>query len=63
MPSVISKASKNYSYGDVIAEYKPFVYVLDKIYREKFCNLCLNDGSTKHCSRCKQVYYCSVQCQ
>lgn len=31
--------------------------------KQKFCQICKSKRNTKRCSTCKQVFYCSIECQ
>lgn len=45
-----------------ISVFAMFSYIV-KLYQDKFCQECMAPHSTKLCSRCRTVHYCSSKCQ
>ncbi|KAA6378949.1 MAG: hypothetical protein EZS28_025524 [Streblomastix strix] len=59
-------AVKDLKAGDIVIHENPFAYQLPHL-QEKMCEVCFKQSSDKvsmsQCSRCKQVCYCSRECQ
>ncbi|KAA6362266.1 MAG: hypothetical protein EZS28_042207, partial [Streblomastix strix] len=59
-------AAQDLKAGDIVIHENPFAYQLPHL-QEKMCEVCFKQSSDKvsmsQCSRCKQVCYCSRECQ
>ncbi|KAA6374220.1 MAG: hypothetical protein EZS28_030253 [Streblomastix strix] len=60
-------AAQDLKPGDVVICEQPFSYQLTDEYQFQMCDYCYRDASNeiqmKRCTRCKQVSYCSKECQ
>ncbi|KAH9410476.1 hypothetical protein TYRP_023622 [Tyrophagus putrescentiae] len=64
MPAI---STKDYAVGDLICSELPFVNVVQKDVKSKYCDNCLcrssKTVSLKKCSGCMNMHYCSKSCQ
>ncbi|XP_066529199.1 N-lysine methyltransferase SMYD2-A [Hoplias malabaricus] len=58
------RATKFFKVGDLIFECPAYSYVLTVNERGCFCEFCFKrKESLSKCGKCKQAYYCNVECQ
>ena len=59
------RAKKNLRKGQVILSLEPLVCTVFSKHQNLFCNYCLKEASSclSACSKCRSIYYCSVECQ
>lgn len=57
------RATTSISKGSSIFVEEPIFFALDYKEKQSYCNACLKKTKLLACSRCRQVYYCSKQCQ
>ncbi|XP_072545983.1 N-lysine methyltransferase SMYD2-A isoform X2 [Salminus brasiliensis] len=57
------RATKHFKVGDLIFACPAYSYVLTVNERGSHCEFCFTREALSKCGKCKQAYYCNVECQ